>query len=72
MVHGVPNRVDRLRGLGNSVVPQVAEWISRRILAAQCDREIERCKAEVVTDIGALIGERDWRREKELILEGGA
>ncbi|WP_338634623.1 DNA cytosine methyltransferase [Afipia carboxidovorans] len=32
---GVPNRVDRLRALGNAVVPQIPEIIGRAILAAQ-------------------------------------
>lgn len=39
MAHGVPARVDRIKALGNAVVPQVAEWIARRIIEADRGNE---------------------------------
>jgi DNA (cytosine-5)-methyltransferase 1 len=32
VAYGVPARVDRLAGLGNALVPQIAEWLGRRII----------------------------------------
>ncbi len=32
VANGIPARAHRLRGLGNAVVPQVAEWIGRQIV----------------------------------------
>jgi DNA (cytosine-5)-methyltransferase 1 len=36
--HGIPSRMDRLKSLGNSVVPQIPELIGRAILQAHYNR----------------------------------
>lgn len=38
MVYGLPDRVDRIRGLGNAVVPVIAEWVGRRIMYLEGSR----------------------------------
>ena len=36
VANGIPSRVDRLKGLGNAVVPQIVEWIGNQIM--KCER----------------------------------
>lgn len=38
VANGIPSRVDRLRSLGNALVPQIPEWIGYRILAYEAER----------------------------------
>lgn len=33
--HGLPSGMDRLRGLGNAVVPQITQWIGERLMEAE-------------------------------------
>jgi DNA (cytosine-5)-methyltransferase 1 len=39
VANGVPSRVDRLRAIGNAVVPQIPELIGRAILAVEEERQ---------------------------------
>jgi DNA (cytosine-5)-methyltransferase 1 len=44
VAHGIPNRVDRLRGLGNAIVPQVATVILAAMARMQNDKDQRRAE----------------------------
>jgi DNA (cytosine-5)-methyltransferase 1 len=37
VANGIPARVDRIRALGNALVPQIAEWIGHQIMSYELD-----------------------------------
>ena len=42
MAYGIPNRVDRIKALGNAVIPQIPEILGKAILSANQEMEIEK------------------------------
>ena len=60
VAHGVPARVDRLRALGNAVVPQIPEIIGRAIMSLQ---QVSRLKEQLVPT------EQDYERARQAIHE---
>jgi DNA (cytosine-5)-methyltransferase 1 len=38
VAHGVPKRVDRLKSLGNAVVPQVVEVLGRMVMEIENEK----------------------------------
>ena len=43
VAHGIPGRVYRLKGLGNSIVPQIAQEIGNAIIAAEREEKKKGC-----------------------------
>ena len=43
VAHGLPGRVYRLKGLGNSIIPQIAQEIGNAIIAAEGEEKKKGC-----------------------------
>jgi hypothetical protein len=75
------DRTKRLSKIGNAVVPQISEWIGRRILKLETERHLNRCDEEqnLLRESGdeianpptwlTAMGEADWEAERYLILK---
>jgi DNA (cytosine-5)-methyltransferase 1 len=50
VAHGIPSRVDRLKGLGNAIVPQIAEIIFRQIKDLPNERIIHKSEKTIQAD----------------------
>ena len=43
VAHGIPGRVYRLKGLGNSIIPQIAQEIGNAIITAEREEKKKGC-----------------------------
>lgn len=73
MAYGIPNRSHRLRGLGNAVLPQVGELITRAIIKAlpaaggPGSDSVSKSARKLAT---WRADEYDWRTDQRCLLEG--
>ena len=63
----VPCAMERNRGLGNAVVPQVAEWIGRRMIASLPARQLLPVPDWCVGMPAGSVGNRVYRRDGETL-----
>ena len=63
----VPCAMERNRGLGNAVVPQVAEWIGRRMIASLPARRLLPVPDWCVGMPAESVGNRVYRRDGETL-----